>query len=133
MAEHAKGLIAEMDEAHRNPVAAFVDQLYNRAMAFILVRKHGEYTVREVLNALADIDNFPPANQLWNAMHSHVPLHCFFRNKSDPVFRILNLDVKAQMITVAIEYGYASQGKIHNLEIRLRRIRNGQFIEESRQ
>ena len=132
MAEHAKGLIVEMEEAHRNPVAAFFDSVYSRATAFSLARKHGEHTVREVLNALADLDDFPPAALLWNALHTHVPLHCFFRIKSDPVFRILQMDVKSQMITVDIEYGPSAKGSLRTIEIKLRRVRNGQLIEESR-
>ncbi|MDB6139294.1 MAG: hypothetical protein JWO94_2366 [Verrucomicrobiaceae bacterium] len=132
MAEHAKELIGEMDEAYRNPAAAFIDQLYNRAAAFVLVRKHGELAVREVLNALADVEDFPPARQLWNALHTHVPLYCFFRTRTDPVFRIHKLEIKAQMTTVAVEYGSLAKDGLHTLEFRLRRLRNGEWIEEWR-
>ncbi len=133
MAEHQKELIEEMDEAYRNPMAAFVDQVYNRAAAFVLVCKHGESMVREVLNALGDLPDFPPARHLWNALHTHVPLHCFFRTKTDPVFRLLKLDVKAQMLTVVVEHGSMKKSGLKTEEIRLRRLRNGQWIEESRQ
>lgn len=132
MAEHAKALIVEMDEAHRNPMAAFVDQMYNRAAAFALARKHGESTVRQVLDALADMDDFPPAHHLWNALHTHVPLHCFFRTKSEPVFRIVALHVQSQMIKVTVEYGSATKAAVVTTEICLRRVRNGQLIEEWR-
>lgn len=132
MAEHQRELIEEMDAAYRNPMAAFVDQVYNRAAAFVLVCKHGEAAVREVLNALADLPDFPPARHLWNALHTHVPLYCFFRAKTDPVFRILKLDIKAQLITVAVEHGSVAKGGLHHEEIRLRRLRTGQWIEEWR-
>ncbi len=131
MAEHQKELIEEMDEAHRNPVAAFVDQMYNRAAAFVLVCKHGESTVREVLNALGDLRDFPPARHLWNALHTHVPLFCFFRAKTEPLFRILKMETKAQLITVTVEHGSA-KGGIKTEEIRLRRLRTGQWIEDWR-
>ena len=132
MAEHAKELIEEMDEAYRNPVAAFIDQLHTRHAAFVLTCKHGEQTVREMLSALADLPDFPPARRLWNAMHTHVPLHCFFRTKTDPVFRILRLEVKPLLATVLLEHGSPAKGGTQTLEVRLRRLRNGQWIEEWR-
>ncbi len=131
MKEHQQELIEEMEEAHRNPVAAFIDEMCNRAAAFSLVRRHGERTVREVLDALAELDDFPPAAHLWNALHFHIPLHCFFRTRASPVFRILKLEVMAQMITLSVEYSVPRSGT-QNLEIRLRRLRNGQLIEEWR-
>jgi len=129
MAEHAKELIEQMDEVHRNPFAAYLDEIHNRAAAFALTFRHGERLVREVLNALADLPDFPPARWFWNALHMHVPLHCFFRTKSEPVFRILKLDAQPQIITLSVEYG---KGVPQRLEIRLRRLRNGQMIEEWR-
>ena len=132
MAEHAKELIEEMEEAHRNPFAAYLDQICNRYAAFALTVKHGEPLVREVLNALADLPDFPPARWLWNATHLHVPLHCFFRTKTEPVFRRHKLDINGQMATVAVEYGTQPKGSTHSQEIRLRRLRNGQWIEEWR-
>lgn len=131
MKEHQQELIEEMEEVHRNPVAAFIDEMCNRAAAFSLVRRHGERSIREVLDALADLDDFPPAAQLWNALHFHIPLHCFFRTRATPVFRILKLEVKAQMTTITVEYSTA-KSPVQPLEIRLRRLRNGQLIEEWR-
>ncbi|MDB6074928.1 MAG: hypothetical protein JWO89_2568 [Verrucomicrobiaceae bacterium] len=132
MAEHQKELIEEMDEAYRNPLAAFVDQVYNRAAAFVLVCRHGESTVREVLNALGDLHDFPPARHLWNALHTHVPLFCFFRTKTEPLFRILKMETKAQLIVVTVEHGSAAKGGVKTEEIRLRRLRTGQWIEDWR-
>lgn len=131
MKEHQQELIEEMEEVHRNPVAAFIDEMFNRAAAFSLVRRHGERTIREVLDALAELDDFPPASQLWNALHFHVPLHCFFRTRASPVFRILKLEVQAQMTTLTVEYSTAKSAA-QTLELRLRRLRNGQLIEEWR-
>ncbi len=128
MAVHARELIEEMEEAHRNPFAAYLDQIYNRFAAFSLSSRHGERLIREILSALADLPDFPPARWLWNAQHLHVPLHCFFRSHNEPVFRILDLKVQPQLVTLTVEYG---KGTFQRQDIRLRRLRNGQMIEEA--
>ena len=61
-----------------------------------------------------------------------MPLHCFFRTKTDPVFRILRLEVKPLLATVLLEHGSPAKGGTQTLEVRLRRLRNGQWIEEWR-
>jgi hypothetical protein len=77
MALHAKELIAEMEEDYQNPAAAWIETLLARRAASRLVRKHGSRLLREVLIALAELEEFPPAKRLWNAAHPDVPLHCF--------------------------------------------------------
>jgi hypothetical protein len=67
--------------------------------------------VREVLVALADVRDFPPARYLWNASHPDVPIHCFFRMRREPVFRILSLEARAGEFRVVIEHGAAAKGK----------------------
>lgn len=111
MALHARELIREMEEDYQNPATAWIESLLARRAAGRLVRRHGARLIREVLGALAEVENFPPARFLWNAAHADVPLHCFLRVRREPVFRILTLDSKAGEIQVAVEYGSAGKGQ----------------------
>lgn len=105
MAMHARELIDEMVEARRNPVAAYLEQLRNRTAAARLARRHGAALVRETLAALGAVPDFPPAQLLWNATHREVPLHCFFRSRHEPLFRVLKLRNISGKIRLLIEYG----------------------------
>ena len=111
MALHARELIREMEEDYQNPAAAWIESLLARRAAGTLVRRHGARVVREVLVAISEVPDFPPARYLWNAGHADVPLHCFFRMRRDPVFRILSLDMKSGEIRVMVEYGDAAKKK----------------------
>lgn len=111
MALHAHELIAEMEENYQNPAAAWIESLLARRSARRLVRRHGSRLLREVLSALADVPEFPPARYLWNAVHPDVPLHCFLRMRREPVFRILSFEVLAGFIRVVVEHGEAAKGK----------------------
>lgn len=111
MALHARELIQEMEEDHRNPAAAWIESLLARRAAGRLVRRHGARLLREVLVALAEVPDFPPVRHLWNAAHPDVPLHCFLRMRREPVFRILSLDAKAGGFRLMIEHGPAAKGK----------------------
>ncbi|HEY8960886.1 MAG TPA: hypothetical protein VIM57_01690 [Luteolibacter sp.] len=108
MAIHARSLIAEMEEERLNPAAAVLNALHNRHAAAKWTRRHGQRLVRETLAALAELDDFPPSAHLWNALHPDVPLHCFFRTKRDPVFRVLKFDNDGHVITLHIEHGRGS-------------------------
>ena len=105
MSMHARELIDEMIEAKKNPVAAYIEQLRNRTAAAKLARRHGAARIREILTALGLIPDFPPAQLLWNAPHREVPLHCFFRSKHEPLFRIVKLQVLPARVRVVVEYG----------------------------
>lgn len=111
MALHARELIREMEEDYQNPAAAWIESLLARRATGRLVRRHGARVVREVLVAIAEVPDFPPARYLWNAGHADVPLHCFFRMRRDPVFRILSLEMKSGEIRVMVEYGDAAKDK----------------------
>ena len=111
MALHARELIAEMEDDYQNPAAAWIESLLARRAARRLVRRHGSRLLREVLSALADVADFPPARHLWNAAHPDVALHCFLRMRREPVFRILSLEVFAGVIRVVVEHGEAARGK----------------------
>lgn len=111
MALHSRELIAEMEDDHRNPAAAWLETLLARRSAGRLVRRHGSRLLREILLALADIPEFPAVRHLWNASHPDVPLHCFLRMRREPVFRILSIDTAGGEARVTIEYGEAARGK----------------------
>jgi hypothetical protein len=125
MAVHARLIIAEVEEVRVNPVVAFMDQMLCKRLASKLIKLHGEDTVREVLTALADIPNFPPAALVWNADHELVPLECFFRIKRGPVFFVHKMQVEPQLVSVHIEHGVKDSAKKE--EIQLRRNRQGKL------
>jgi hypothetical protein len=110
MAAHARVLIVEMEEDHQNPAAAWIESLLARQAAGRLVRRHGGRLVREVLVALSEMADFAPTSYLWNADHPDVPLHCFLRIRREPVFRILQLTRRDEVIEVKVEYGNARRG-----------------------
>ncbi len=111
MALHARELIQEMEEDYQNPAAAWIENLLARRASGRLVKLHSARLVREVLVALADVRDFPPTRYLWNASHPDVPIHCFFRMRREPVFRILSLEARAGEFRVVVEYGAAAKGK----------------------
>lgn len=128
---HAEEIIVEMEEDHQNPLAAYLEQILSRRAANKLVRRHGESLVREILLALAEVADFPPARWFWNAAHPHVPLHCFLRTRRDPVFRIVQIEAFPQVINMLVEHGSAAKETIQRERFRLRRDRRGQlFLEE---
>lgn len=121
LAVHARGIISEMVEEHRNPKSSYLERLRNFAAARKLSKKHGPARIREILSALGTIDGFPPAQILWNAGHADVPLHCFFRSKIEPVFRITRLDVQPMMVSLEVEYGPRDPARINRESILLQR------------
>jgi len=105
MALHARGLIAEMEAAFADPRSSYLERLRNFVAARKLARAHGSARLREILGALGEVKDFPPAQILWNAGHGDVPLHCFFRMRTEPVFRIVRLEVEAMEVRLSVEYG----------------------------
>jgi hypothetical protein len=111
LALHAKSLITEMEEEVKNPKTSYLERLRNFAAARKLVKKHGSARLREVLAALGELEEFPPAQILWNASHSDVPLHCYFRSRIEPVFRITKLDLQPMIVSLEVEYGAHERSK----------------------
>lgn len=111
MAVHARELISEIEEDYQNPAAAWIENLRARQAAGRLIRRHGSRLLRELLVALSEVPDFPPAGHLWNAAHPDVPLHCFLRIRRVPVFRILHLDHRPDSIEVLVEHGEAGRGR----------------------
>lgn len=130
MAEHARGLIGEIEEERRNPIAAYLERLRNHFAASRLTRRHGEPLLREVLSALAEVPDFPPSRLLWNASHPDMPLHCFQRVSSPPVFRLLKLETLVSDAWATVEHG--TRGQTIRERIGLRRDRRGRFSFHSR-
>ena len=111
MALHARELIHEMEDDNHNPAAALIETLLARRSAGRLVRSHGGRLLREVFIALSEVADFPPTKYLWNASHPDIPLHCFFRMRREPVFRILAIRRQRDEIEVNVDYGRAGRGK----------------------
>lgn len=132
MAEHARLLIDEMEEQRRNPVAAYFEYLLNDHAAKKLSRRHGEAEVREVLAALADLEEFPPAIYLWNATHRDVPLHCFFRARTSPVLRVRRLETGRMKAMLELEYGLRRENLIRRELFYLKRNWRGELVVEQR-
>ncbi len=121
MAVHARELIAEMEEDRLNPAAAMIENLLSRRAAARLARRHGTGLLREVLAALAQVPDFPPAKYLWNASHPDVPLYCFLRMRREPVFRIVALQRHDGFIEVSTEHGSSRRGLATRRTFTLRR------------
>jgi len=105
MAHHQRALLEEAEESRRNPIASYVEGVMNKRAAKRLIRDHGEAAIRELLVAMAEMDDFSPAAYLWNADHWDVALHCFVRHKSAPVIRIKETMIKSQRAVILIEHG----------------------------
>ncbi len=121
MAVHARELITEMEDDWLNPAAAWIERLLARQAAGRLTRRHGAGLLREVLAALAELPDFPPAKYLWNATHPDVPLHCFLRMRREPVFRITDFRQREGFIELATEHGSARRGLATRRKFTLRR------------
>lgn len=121
LAVHARGLMEEMVESHRNPKTSYLERLRNHAAARKLSKKHGPARLREILATLGAIEGFPPAQILWNANHGDMPLHCFFRTRIEPVFRIVRLEVQPMLVSLDVEYGANDRGKTTRESILLQR------------
>jgi hypothetical protein len=104
MAIHARELIAEIEEDHQNPMAAWIESRLAKASVKKLRLKHTDFRIREILTALSESPDFPLAKYLWNASHRDVPLHCFFRIRREPVFQILFIREEADMTEIQLEF-----------------------------
>lgn len=107
---HARGLVEEIIEAHENPIAAWWDNVLAKRAADRWANRHGVWRIRHILAALSKVPDFGPANLLWNALHPDVPLHCFFRLRKDPLFRILRIEIRNGLIHVRIAHSWRDDG-----------------------
>ena len=133
MTLHALEVIEEMKEVHQNPFAAYINSILDKRAAQKLAHRHGEQLVREVLVALSEVRQFPPAHRLWNALQPLSPLHCFLRMRQAPIFRILHLDSQPWIVTVRVEYGTRDpEDGTTREEFHLRRDHEGFLVVERR-
>jgi hypothetical protein len=94
-----------MEEDRLNPAAALLEQLLSRRAASKWVKQLGGRLVREILQAISQVPDFPPSRLLWNAAHPDVPLHCFFRMRRAPVFYFTAVERLGDRIRVEARYG----------------------------
>lgn len=109
ISQHAKGLIVEMEEDHRNPAAALIEYLLAKRATAKLARKHGAGVLREVFHVLSEVEDFPPAHLLWNALDRDAPLHSFVRIRREPVFRVVSIEPSGGWLVVVTEHGPAAK------------------------
>lgn len=123
MAVHARSLIEEIEVELKHPVESRVEQWRNRHHAARLSARHGEYLVREVFQALSEIEDFFPASFLWNAAHLHVPLHCFIRMQRAPLLRVKKMSSTHASVTLEVEYTKHANDVRHREKFHLKRNR----------
>lgn len=127
MAQHRAAIIEEAEEERLNPIASYVDRVMNKRMAKKLINLHGEANLRELIFALSEMPDFLPAAFLWNINHWDLPLHCFIRNKREPVFRIKEVFVRSSRAMMLIEHGSAKKGETQREKIHFERHWRGEM------
>ena len=123
----------EIEEDRSDPKIALMERWRCKSAARQLLKKHTEAEVREVFMSLAEIDDFPPANYLWNADQLDTPLYCFLRERREPVLRFVNLDINRLTAKVVTEYGGVKVTERLKESITLRRDWRGIMVVESRE
>ena len=121
MALHARELIKEIEEDRQNPASALIENLLARRSVSRLVRRHSGRLFRDILVALAELEDFPPSRYLWNASHLDVPLYCFLRMRREPVFRISSIRQVGPEVELEVEHGSSARGKATVRKFLLRR------------
>lgn len=128
LAWHARELVEEIIEVHENPVAAWWDTLLAKRTANRWISRHGTWRIRHVLAALSKLPDFPPARFLWQALHADVPVHCFFRLRQRPLFRLTQLSHQRGILKVEVEFD-DEEGQSTRAQFRLEHGRKGLVAE----
>ncbi|MCU0794949.1 MAG: hypothetical protein MUF31_03335 [Akkermansiaceae bacterium] len=105
LAWHARELLVEVEEAVRDPAATWWETLLSKRYAARLIARHGIARLRHALVALSRVPDFDHARYLWNAGHHDVPLHCFFRLRRAPYFRLVSLIHREGQLRITIACG----------------------------
>ena len=126
-------MLNEAAEARRNPITAYLNERLNKRAVTRLLRSASEAELREVLHALGDLIDFPPAKLLWNADQRDIPLHVFIRTRQEPVFRITYLNIQTMSAELSIEHGSAKKRETTREDIILKRSPTGLLSPVSRQ
>ncbi|BDS07582.1 hypothetical protein NT6N_26220 [Oceaniferula spumae] len=124
--------LKEIEQDRENPKLALMESWRCKAAARRLKKDNTEAELREIFMSLAELDDFPPANYLWNADQLDVPMYCFLREKRTPVLRFTKMQIRRLTAEVEIEYGGLKSKKRMRESIRLRRDWRGVMVVESR-
>lgn len=125
--------LKEIEEDRSNPKLAFMERWRCKSAARQILKNHTEAELREIFMSLAEIDDFPPANYLWNADQLDTPLHCFLREKREPVLRFSKIQISRLTADITIEYGGLSAKQRIQERITMRRDWRGIMVIESRE
>lgn len=117
MAWHAQELLVEVEEAVQDPIATWWETMLARRAAARLSNRHGERRVRLVLHALSRVPGYSHARYLWNATHPDVPLHCFFRMRREPKFRLIGIQNRNGMLRATVERDSDDGGPVQEVFI----------------
>jgi hypothetical protein len=129
---HARQILEDVARARLEPAGSLLERALSRRAAAKLAAAHGEAELREVFVALSELPDFPPANLLWNAGHRDVPLYCFLRIRTEPVFRVLRFERERMVTSIVVEYGVNKKKLATREEFRFRRNRFAQLVVEVR-
>lgn len=123
----------EIAEDGKNPEGALLERLRCRNAARRLTKKNTETELREVFMSLSQLDDFPPANYLWNADHLETPIHTMLREKRVPVLKFNDIQINRLSAKLTIEYGGLKSKNRTRERIQLRRDWRGVMIVEDRE
>jgi hypothetical protein len=125
--------LLEIEEDRSDPHRAMLETWRCKTAARRLLKNSSEAELREVFVALSEIDDFAPATYLWNADQRDIPLHCFLREKREPVLRFRKMDISRLRAKLIIEYGGRKASQRVRETIVLRRDWRGSLMVESRE
>lgn len=83
--------------------------------------------------SLSLLDDFPPANYLWNADHLETPIHTMLREKRAPVLKFNDMEIHRLSAKLTIEYGGLKSKNRTRERISLRRDWRGVMVIEDRE
>lgn len=129
---HAVQILEDVVRARLEPAGSLLERALSHRAAAKLKATHGEAELREVFVALSELADFEPANLLWNAGHRDVPLHCFLRMRTEPVFRVLRFERDRMVTSIVVEYGANKKKLATREEFRFRRDRFARLVVEVR-
>jgi hypothetical protein len=133
MRQHLLQALAEISEDIADPRGAFLERLRCRNAARRLTKKNTEAELREVFTSLSQLDDFPPANYLWNAEQLETPLYSLLREKRIPVLKFKDVQILRQSAKLTVVYGSLKPKNRIMETIQLRRDWRGVLIVEDRQ
>lgn len=82
--------------------------------------------------SLSQLDDFPPANYLWNADQRETPIYSMLREKRAPVLKFKEVQIYRLSAKITIEYGSLKPRNRVVETIQLRRDWRGIMVVEDR-